>query len=195
MSTSRFTPDQALQMLVTGNRRYISGLAQHPNQSAERRLEMVSGQHPFAIVLGCADSRVPPEVFCDQGLGDLFVIRNAGNVVDEVVFGSLEYGVEHLGVPLVMVLGHTQCGAVTAAVQGGHAPGHLGSVVDRIRPAVAASIGQAGDVVLNAVRANVRLAVEAIKACEPLLAHAVKLEHLKVVGSLYHLDTGELELV
>jgi carbonic anhydrase len=157
---------------------------------------VVAGQSPFAVILGCADSCVPPEVFCDQGLGDLFVVRNAGNVVDEVVLGSLEYGVEHLGAPLVVVLGHTQCGAVTAAVQGGHAAGHIGSIVDRRQPAVAAASRQAGDAVLNAIRANVQQAVAALQACQPILAEAVKLGQLKIVGGLYHLDTGEqLDLI
>ena len=195
MHTSSFTPDQALQMLVAGNRRYASGQAAHPHQSAERCLEVVSGQHPFAVFLGCADSRVPPEVFCDQGLGDLFVVRNAGHVVDQVVLGSLEYAVDHLDAPLVMVVGHTHCGAVTAAVQGGQVPGHISSIVDRIKPAVVASSRLAGNAILNAILEHVRLTVAAIKACEPILADAVKLGHLRVVGSLYHLDTGELELV
>ena len=195
MSTAAPTPDQALQMLVTGNRRYVSGQALHPNQSAERRQALVSGQQPFAAVLACADSRVPPEVFCDQGLGDLFVVRNAGNVVDDVVLGSLEYAVEHLGAPLVAVIGHTRCGAITAAVQGGHAPGHSASVVDRLKPAVAAASGEAGNAVLNAVVANVRQAVAALKACEPILAEAARIGRLQVAGGVYHLDTGELELI
>ena len=193
MSTSALTPDQALQMLVTGNRRYVSGQAVHPNQSAERRLELISGQAPFAAVLTCADSRVPPEVFCDQGLGDLFVVRNAGNVVDDVVLGSLEYAVEHLGAPLVAVIGHTWCGAVTAAVQGGHAPGHIGSVIERLKPAVDDACAAAGNAVLNAVSANVRQAVAALQGCEPILGEAVRLGRLKVLGGVYILDTGELE--
>jgi len=195
MSTATPTPDQALQMLVTGNRRYVSGQALHPNQSAERRQALVSGQQPFAAVLACADSRVPPEVFCDQGLGDLFVVRNAGNVVDDVVLGSLEYAVEHLGAPLVAVIGHTRCGAITAAVQGGHAPGHIASVVDRLKPAVAAASGEAGNAVLNAVVANVRQAVAALKACEPILAEAARIGRLQVAGGVYYLDTGELEFI
>jgi carbonic anhydrase len=195
MSKSALTPDQALQRLVTGNRRYVSGQALHPNQTAERRLELVSGQAPFAAVLACADSRVPPEVFCDQGLGDLFVVRNAGNVVDDVVLGSLEYAVEHLGAPLLVVVGHTRCGAVTAAVQGGHAPGHIGRVVERLKPAVSDSSAQAGDAVYNAVVAHVRRAVAALNASEPLLSQAVRQGSIKVLGAVYHLDTGELQFI
>ena len=107
-----------------------------PNQGVERRKELVEGQHPFAIILCCSDSRVPPEVIFDQGLGDLFIVRTAGNVFDNIALGSIEYAVEHLEVPLLVVLGHGQCGAVTATVEGGHAPGHISNVVEAIQPAV-----------------------------------------------------------
>lgn len=195
MHTPSVSAEQALHLLVEGNQRYTANQAAHPHQSAERRAETLGGQHPFAIILSCADSRVPPEVFLDQGIGDLFIIRNAGNIVDEVVLGSMEYAVEHLGVPLIVVLGHTKCGAVTATVQGGEAPGHIGSIVATIQPAVEASKGAAGDAVLNATLANVRLMVEKVQQCEPILAEAVHHQHVKVVGALYHLDTGAFELL
>lgn len=195
MHSSSVTSDQALQMLIEGNRRYTAGKAEHPNQSGERRTEVLAGQHPFAIVLSCSDSRVPPEVFFDQGIGDLFIIRNAGNIVDDVVLGSIEYAAEHLGVPLVMVLGHSKCGAVTATVQGGEAPGHIGSIVETIQPAVDASKGQHGDAVLNATLANVRLTVDRIKKCEPILAELEQHGKLMVVGAFYHLDTGAVEVL
>ena len=111
--------DAALAKLIAGNRRYVQHRQQYPDQSLPHRKELVSGQHPFAVILGCADSRVPPELLFDQGLGDLFVIRVAGNLVDDVVLGSIEYAVEHLGTKLIMVLGHEKCGAVSAAVEGG----------------------------------------------------------------------------
>jgi carbonic anhydrase len=195
MHASSVTPNQALEMLVAGNQRYVAGKAEHPHQSAERRAEVLAGQHPFATVLSCADSRVPPEVFFDQGIGDLFIIRNAGNLADDVVLGSIEYGAEHLGVPLVMVLAHTKCGAVTATVQGGEAPGHIGSIVEAIMPAVEATKGQPGDAVLNATLASMRLTIDKIKTCEPILAEMVKHGKMMVVGGLYHLDTGVVEVL
>ncbi len=195
MHTSTVTAEQAKQMLIEGNRRYTGGAANHPHQSAERRAEVAGGQHPFAVLLSCADSRVPPEVFFDQGIGDLFVIRNAGNIVDDVVLGSMEYAVEHLGTPLIVVLGHTRCGAVTATVQGGEAPGHIGSIVETIQPAVEASKGAQGDAVLNVTLANVKLTVETIRNSQPILAHAVEHNGLAVVGALYHLESGEVEFL
>ena len=116
------TGDQALQRLVEGNQRSVAGAWTHPHQSLERRAGLTKGQAPFAVILACADSRVSPEVLFDQGLGDLFVIRVAGNVIDNLGLGSLEYAAEHLHTPLIVVLGHTQCGAVQAAVAGSHAP-------------------------------------------------------------------------
>lgn len=195
MHQSAVSPQAALEKLLEGNRRYTSGQVEHPRQSVERRTEVLAGQHPFAILLSCSDSRVSTKVFFDQGIGDLFIIRNAGNIVDDVVFGSIEYAVEHLGVPLVMVLGHTQCGAVTAAVQGGEFPGHIGSIVAAIQPAVAASKDQAGDAVINATLANVRLIVDQIKHCEPILAEMVRHSQLTVVGGIYHLDSGVVEIL
>jgi carbonic anhydrase len=123
------TGDQALQKLTEGNARFISCNVTHPGQSKERLQELVSGQHPFAVVVGCSDSRVPPEIIFDQGLGDIFVVRTAGKVLDNAVLGSIEYAVEHLSVPLVVVLGHDSCGAVKAAVEGGTVPDHLDRLV------------------------------------------------------------------
>ena len=112
----KLTPDQALTQLLRGNERFVAGWPDHPNQSARRRREVSdSGQQPFAIILSCSDSRVPPEIIFDQGLGDLFVIRVAGNIIDDAILGTIEYAVEHVHAPLVMVLGHDKCGAVTAA--------------------------------------------------------------------------------
>lgn len=123
--------DEALARLMEGNARYVSAKLNHPDQTLQRRAEVASGQHPFAIILTCADSRVPPELLFDQGLGDLFVVRVAGNIVDDDILGSIEYGVGELATPLVMVLGHERCGAVKATVesveQGGEVPGHIGA--------------------------------------------------------------------
>lgn len=152
--------DEAMQRLKDGNQRFAADKATHERQHADRRAEVAKGQKPFAIVVCCSDSRVSPEIVFDQGLGDLFVVRTAGNVVDDVGLGSIEYAVEHLGTRLVVVVGHTECGAVSAAVSGGEVHGHLRAVVEAIKPAVEKVKGQAGDPVDNAVRANVRETVK-----------------------------------
>lgn len=157
---TKISAEQALKRLIEGNQRYMSRKWNRPNQDEQRLLETAKGQHPFAIVLSCADSRVPPELVFDQGLGDLFVVRIAGNIINDAVLGSIEYAAEHLGVPLVMVLGHERCGAVAAAVEGGNAPAHINSLVKAIQPAVERVKGKAGDLLDNAVRANVELVVE-----------------------------------
>ena len=126
----------ALELLKEGNTRFVSGALTPKDKYAELREQLNAGQHPFAVVLCCSDSRVAPEIIFDQKLGDLFVIRNAGNIVDEEVLGSIEYAVEHLGTPLVVVLGHSCCGAVTATCQGGDLPGHIVDIAQRIRPAI-----------------------------------------------------------
>ena len=160
---------QALQRLMEGNARYAAGKAQHPREDAARRAETASAQKPFAIVLTCADSRVAPELVFDQGLGDIFVIRVAGNVADDDVQASIEYSVEHLNTNLILVMGHQNCGAVKAALGTGELPGHLAGLIERIRPAVEASRALPGDATSNAVCANARLVATQLKASRPLL--------------------------
>ncbi|MSU61062.1 MAG: carbonic anhydrase [Pedosphaera sp.] len=189
------TADQALQRLLEGNARYVAGKATHPDQTAERRAELAQGQFPFAIVLTCADSRVAPELFLDQGLGDLFVIRNAGNILDDHVIGSMEYAVEHLHVPLVLVVGHEKCGAVSAAVAGGEAPGHIRSIVEAIKPAVEQAKNLPGDKVDNVVRANAQRAAGILTHVEPILKEAIHNTKLMVVAARYDLATGRLEIL
>lgn len=184
---------QVLQELVAGNRRYAAGQAKNPNQTPEVRQQLVAGQQPMAVIITCADSRVSPEIIFDCGLGDLFVIRVAGNIASDEVIGSAEYAVEHLGVPLIVVLGHTHCGAVTAAVQGGEAPGHLISLVEAIQPAVARAEGQEGDPVENAIGENVSMVVEKLRACEPFLKERASGGGLEIMGGCYHLETGLVE--
>ena len=128
--------EKALELLKSGNARFVSGTLTPKDNYTELRKQLCEGQHPFAVVLCCSDSRVAPEIIFDQKLGDLFVIRNAGNVVDEDVLGSIEYAVEHLGTPLVVVMGHSSCGAVTATCQGSDLPGHIAHIAQRIRPAI-----------------------------------------------------------
>ncbi len=189
------TGEQALQQLLAGNARYVAGQSIHPDQTVERRESLAKGQSPMAIVLTCSDSRVAPELFFDQGLGDLFVIRNAGNVLDDHVIGSMEYAVEHLHVPLIIVVGHEKCGAVTAAVAGGAVPGHLHSITDDIQPAVEASKDLPGDKVDNAVRANALRAAGILTHVEPVLNEAVGRTNLLIVAARYDLDTGKIEIL
>lgn len=188
-------PNQALEILLEGNERFAAGRAIHPRQDTARRAELLGGQKPFAVILCCSDSRVAPEIIFDQGLGDLFVIRTAGNVADTVALGSIEYAVEHLGSRLVVVLGHQKCGAVTAAVQSNTAPGHVDSIVKAILPAVAAAQGKAGDLVWNAAKENVKRVVAQISSSEPILSELVRAGTVQVIGAMYYLDSGKVELV
>ena len=187
--------DQALARLMEGNKRYVRHKEQHPDESMARRKELETGQHPFAVILGCADSRVPPELLFDQGLGDLFVIRVAGNLVDDDVLGSMEYAVEHLDTKLIMVLGHEKCGAVSAAVEGGDVPGHLKALVEAIQPSVEATRNEPGDRVHNCVIANARRVAGQIRASEPVLKEAIEKGGLKVVAADYLLDSGKVNLL
>jgi carbonic anhydrase len=186
------TAESVLAELTAGNAHHVAHRYQHPHETAERQRELASGQNPHAEILSCADSRVPPELIFDQGLGDLFIIRVAGNVVSDTELGSLEYGAEHLHVPLLVVLGHQHCGAVTAAVEGGEAEGHIAALVNLLRPAVEKTRGMPGDHVENAVKANVEMVVKQLRSSTPVLAKLVSEGKLKVVGAVYSLDTGKV---
>ena len=185
----------AQKMLLEGNKRHVDGKAGHPHQDAARRTEVAKGQHPFAVIVSCADSRVPPEILFDQGVGDLFVIRLAGNVLDDAALGSLEYAAEHLGVHYILILGHERCGAVDATVKGGEAPGHIGSLVKAIQPAVDKAKGQSGDLLDNAVKANVAMGVQQVKSSAPILKEMVDKGVLTVKGARYDLDDGNVEII
>lgn len=193
--------DEALDRLMAGNRRFVATQAQRPNQSADVRVKVAGGQLPFAIIFGCSDSRVPPEIVFDQGLGDLFVIRVAGHVLDETALASIEFAVDEFKPPppLVMVLGHERCGAVTAAVHAltahEEAMGHLGALVEPIKMAAEQVRGAPGDAVDNAVRANVALVVSQLEDSEPILAEKVDADELLIVGARYDLDTGAVDLI
>src|ERR1044072_5287259 len=188
----QITADSALAELKTGNKHHVSHRYQHPHETLDRQRQLASGQHPHAEILSCSDSRVPPEIVFDQGLGDLFIVRGAGNVASDTEIGSLEYGAEHLHVPLIVVLGHESCGAVTAAVQGGPPEGHIPALVDLIKPAVAKTRGLPGDPVANAVRSNVELVVKQLRSSTPLLSELVAHGKLKIVGGVYSLEPGKV---
>lgn len=186
------TADSALAELKAGNAHHARHQYSHPHENAARQRELTAGQHPHAEILSCADSRVPPEIIFDQGLGDLFVVRVAGNVATDTEIGSLEYGAEHLHIPLLVVLGHESCGAVTAAVQGGPPEGHIAALVDLIKPAVEKSRGLPGDPVANAVRTNVDMVVKQLRSSNPILSELVAHGKLRIVGAVYSLDTGKV---
>ncbi len=192
---SGMTSDRALSALVEGNKRFVSGHAQHPDQKMARVKELATTQHPFATILGCSDSRVPPDIIFDQGLGDLFPVRVAGNIVDDAVLGSIEYAVEHLNCPLVMVLGHEGCGAVTAAVNGGEPGTHITALVDAIMLAVTEAKGQPGDLVSNAVRINATRQADIIRTSKPILGKAVSEGQTKVVVAIYDVRTGQVKVI
>ncbi len=183
-------PDAALTKLKEGNSRFAGSTASKPKPTAAKRAETAQSQHPFAIIIGCADSRVPPEIIFDQNIGDLFVIRTAGNLVDDHALGSIEYGVEHLGTRLIVVLGHTKCGAVTAAAAGGEAPGHIQSLVRDIEPAVEAVKGKGGDTIDLAVRENARLVAEQIRKTAELGDLA---KEVRVVSATYDIASGKVD--
>lgn len=187
--------EQALLKLKEGNERFVSKRCIHPNQSAERQAEVVKGQHPFAAILGCSDSRVPPEILFDQGVGDLFIIRVAGNILSEEILGTIEYAAEHLGIPLVLVLGHQKCGAVQAAVSGGGVPGKIQRLVEALQPALTKAKSLSGDLVENTVRANVELVVDLLKKSNPIMTELIHAGKIKVVGGYYSLETGRVTVL
>ncbi|MGH7680579.1 MAG: carbonic anhydrase [Candidatus Eiseniibacteriota bacterium] len=186
------TADAVLAELKTGNQHHVKHQYIHPHQTVARQHDLVGGQHPHAVILACADSRVAPEIVFDQGLGDLFDVRVAGNIAADAEVASIEYAVEHLHTPLVVVMGHQSCGAVAAAIQGGEAPGKLPKLVEAIHPAVEKARKQPGDLSVNAVRINVEMVVASLRASHPILAEAVASGKLRIVGAVYSLDTGNV---
>jgi carbonic anhydrase len=190
--------DAALRRLIEGNARYVNGASRRHDFKHEREA-LSGGQNPFAAVLSCADSRIAPEYCFDVARGDVFVCRVAGNFASDDIVASFEYAVAVLKTPLVMVLGHEACGAVDATIKSvtdnTTLPGHLPALVDAIRPAVQAAQGEPGDVLANAIRHNVMLNVDKLKAVAPILKSSVDDQKIRVVGGVYWLKTGKVELV
>lgn len=194
--------DEALHRLMEGNQRFVDGKITHPRRGPEDFQPLAKGQYPIAAIVSCADSRVAPEILFDQGIGDLFVVRIAGNYVDgagAAVKGSIEYAVAVLNVSLILVMGHSQCGAVKSAMQQIQdkkpLPGAIEGLVNSIKPAVLASRGEAGDPLENAIEANVRRGVERLTRLDPVVAPAVQSGKLKVVGGVYELATGHVKML
>ena len=185
-----------LQRLMRGNQRFVQGKLTFADASPARRAELLKGQQPLAVIVACSDSRVPPTLVFDQGLGRLFVVRLAGDVVDKAAAGSVEYAVEHLHVHLVVVLGHDDCGAVKAALHPGadqHSP-ELGAVIHAIHPAVESAKAMPGDLLHNAIDANTRLQARRLRAL-PVLAKLIKAGKLEILAARYELDTGRVVLL
>ena len=187
--------NNTIKKLLEGNQRYITGGALHPNQSFEHRLELAEGQKPIAAILTCSDSRVSPEIIFDQGLGDLFVLRVAGNVINDLFVGSLEYAVEHLNVSLLMVLGHSECGAVDATVKGGQPPGHINSLVQAIKPALDRLKKQSPDWVNIVAKENVKIGVERLRISDPILTARYEEGNIDIVGAFYNIKSGKVSLI
>jgi carbonic anhydrase len=195
--------DEALERLREGNRRFVSEVRSHELTSEARRSALTSGQEPFAIILGCSDSRVPAEIVFDQGLGDLFVIRVAGNIVAPSQIGSVEFAAERAGARLVVVLGHTQCGAILATLEQLRRPTdnhsrNLRSIVDRVRPSVEPLLStelrhDPVELVRQAVRANVRASANQLRHGSDIVEELIQKDGLRVVGAEYSLETGIVE--
>lgn len=185
-------PKEALERLIQGNQRFASDEMEHPNRTGMRREAIKLTQKPFAIILGCSDSRVPPEIIFDQGLGDLFIIRVAGNVIDAVGINSIEFAAKALGASIVLVLGHEKCGAVTAVVD--NQASDIPTIAKLIEPAVEKARSLEGDYLVNAIIENVHQTVEEIQR-SPILAKLIEEKKLKIVGGYYHLETGKVRLL
>ncbi len=187
------SPAKALVALKEGNARFSKGESTHPHGGQARRMEVAKGQRPIAAILGCADSRLSPELVFDQGLGDLFVTRVAGNTYGKVILGSIEYSVAVLGCRLIVILGHENCGAVDAAIKGGKLPGSIPAVIELIKPAVRATKGVKEGRLVKTVAENVRLQVKKMAQDSKILRDLIKKGELRIVGATYDLDTGQVK--
>lgn len=196
--TKKPTPDEALAKLKTGNKVYVEGASGGKVDDADKRVETAKSQHPYAVVVSCSDSRVPAERLFGAGCGDIFVIRNAGNCVDTAALGSIQYAVAVLGSPLVVVMGHTRCGAVAAAAgvvnENKAFPGAIGPMIQPIIPAVLSVKGKSGDLVDNAVSENAKRTADRLRD-DPILAKSLAGEALKIVAARYDLDTGKVQFL
>ena len=192
------SPDEALKKLIDGNNRFVQSAQAQKDIGNNRRTELTKGQHPFAVILSCSDSRVPPEHIFDQGMGDIFVVRVAGNVADSIELGSVEYAAEHLGVPLILVLGHQSCGAVKATVDGGKPEGNIGSIVKKIAPAVkkARETVKEKDKLLDAaILENTKSTAKTLTKKSSIIKHLVEEKKVKIAAGVYNMATGKVELV
>ncbi|MGH7889696.1 MAG: carbonic anhydrase, partial [Thermodesulfobacteriota bacterium] len=189
---SAIPPDQALQILVEGNKRFATDKSLHPDRTSERRQETAANQEPFAVILGCSDSRVAPEIIFDQGIGDLFIVRVAGNVVGPLELDSIEYSALYLHSSLALVLGHENCGAVKAVLQGNTKD--IEAVADLLQPAAIATEKQKGDRLENTIKMNVEMVSAQLKK-SPVLSRLIAQKKFSVVGGYYNFHTGQVEIL
>ena len=186
---------EALDILKKGNARFCNGTLEHPNLCKESRENLTGGQEPFATILTCSDSRVPPVNIFDQGLGDIFVIRVAGNVISDHIMGSIEYAVAHLHTPLVIIMSHSSCGAVTAVANGVQLGGHMASLGPAIQTAIKNVKDQEGDLVNNAATEIAFLMAERIRESEPILSDLAKEGKIHIVPAYYDLESGKVDFL
>lgn len=195
-NVDNLSADEALKKLKQGNKRFVELHQKHPDESGKRRKEMLKGQHPFVIVLSCSDSRVPPELIFDQGLGDIFEIRNAGNVLNDHVIGSIEYAVMHCGVKLIVIMGHQDCGAINATLSGVSETKYIKALEDSIQPAVEKCILNKVEVNSdNVVKAHVMQDIEELMDQDQELVRYMKKHNVKIIPAYYHLDSGKVEFL
>jgi carbonic anhydrase len=192
---AELSPEESLKKLIEGNKRFVSGKSIRPNQSEIKIKELAKGQKPFAVIVGCSDSRVPNEIIFDQGLGDLFVIRTAGQVSSYASWGSMEFASAVLGAKLIVVLGHTKCGAVAAACTVPDVPGHIVTLINAIKPAAELAKDRKGDHIENTVKVNVAMQVESLSKLEPVLSKRYTNKEIKIIGAVYDLETGKVEFL
>lgn len=188
------TANEVLNVLLDGNKRFRDGKMTHKNQSPERIKETSKSQNPIAIVIGCSDSRIVPEILFDQGIGDIFTIRVAGNTVGNVCIGSVEYAVEHLEVPIVLVLGHTHCGVFKTATEGNDVHHHLGSLVDTAKKAVLRVKDKGGSLLDNAIRENIHILIDKLEYSSPTIKRLILENKLNIIGAVYDIETGKVEV-
>jgi carbonic anhydrase len=188
------TPDEAFNLLLEGNKRFISNKRLHPHQDFARIREVAKDQFPFAAILSCADSRIPVEIIFDQGLGDIFVVRDAGNIATPEEIGSLEFGSAILGAKVLIVMGHQDCGAVKATIAGKPVPGQIASIIDAIVPALQPGDKNSKEYLVDTIKRNVLLQIEKLKR-SPVLSQLVAENKLKIAGGYYNLDTAEFQLI
>lgn len=193
------TAEEALEALLAGNVRFMENHPIHPDQTLDRIRDLQKGQHPFAVIVSCADSRVPPELIFDQGLGDLFVIRNAGNIIGDYELGSIEYAIEHLHTPLIVVMGHERCGALQAFVEHRHdsLPNHIQHIVNYIKAEseIDSLSTASGHFYEDAITANILHGIHTLTQSKPILAEYYQAGKLQIIGALYDLDSGRITLV
>ena len=187
---------EAIQKLKQGNKRFVENKAQHPDESLERKKEMLKGQHPFVVILSCSDSRVPPELIFDQGVGDIFEIRNAGNVLNEHVIGSIEYAVMHCGVKLIVIMGHQDCGAIAATLSGVSETKYIQALEDSIKPAIEDCKCKGLDINSdNVVKAHVMQDINELLKQDSELVKYMDEHNVKIIPAYYHLDSGKVDFL